>query len=48
MLSNEPVPIDEITTESGLAPQEVSAAMLVLEIKRLCRQLPGKTYVRTR
>lgn len=39
-------PIDELIVRSGLQAQEVLATLLVLEIRRLCRQLPGKRYVK--
>jgi hypothetical protein len=31
-----------------MSPAEVSAGLLVLEIRRLARQLPGKRFVRVR
>ena len=39
---------DELIVESKLRPQEkiVLATLLVLEVRRLCRQLPGKRYVK--
>ena len=45
-LNDQPTPIDELIHRSGLSPQEVSGTLMVLEIKRLARQLPGKRYVR--
>jgi len=47
-LSTDPRDIDDITAEVGLSPAEVSAGLLVLEIRRLVRQLPGKRFVRLR
>lgn len=38
--------VDELIVESKLQPQEVLATLLVLEVRRLCRQLPGKRYVK--
>lgn len=38
--------IDQLIVESGLPAQEVLATLLILEIRRLCRQLPGKRYVK--
>jgi DNA processing protein len=38
--------VDELIVESKLKPQEVLATLLVLEVRRLCRQLPGKRYVK--
>ena len=43
---NAPIPVDELIVKSGLQPQEVLATLLVLEVRRLCRQLPGKRYVK--
>lgn len=40
-------PIDAITVECDLPPSVVSATLMVLEMKRVVRQLPGKLYVRT-
>ena len=45
-LGDDPILIDDLIHESGLSPQEVSGTLMVLEIKRLCRQLPGKLFVR--
>jgi DNA processing protein len=39
--------IDQITARSGLPPAVVSAGLLMLEMKRLVKQLPGKRFVRT-
>ena len=39
-------PVDELIVESGLKPQEVLATLLILEVRRLCRQLPGKRYMK--
>lgn len=47
-LSSDPRDIDDITAELGMSPAEVSAGLLVLEIRRLVRQLPGKRFVRIR
>ena len=38
--------VDELIVQSGLQAHEVLATMLVLEVRRLCRQLPGKRYVK--
>jgi len=48
MLSTEARDIDDITAESAMSPAEVSAGLLVLEIRRLAKQLPGKRFVRIR
>lgn len=47
-LSSDPRSIDDITEETEMSPAEVSAGLLVLEIRRLVRQLPGKMFVRLR
>jgi DNA processing protein len=47
-LSSDPRDIDDITAEAEMSPAEVSAGLLVLEIRRLARQLPGKRFVRLR
>lgn len=38
--------IDELIKESGLQAHEVLATLLVLEVRRLCKQLPGKRFVK--
>jgi DNA processing protein len=38
--------VDDLIVSSGLQPHEVLATTLVLEVKRLCRQLPGKRFVK--
>jgi DNA processing protein len=38
--------IEEVVISSGLAPGEVSVALLSLEMKHLVKQLPGKYYVK--
>ena len=35
-----------LIVQSGLQAQEVLATLLVLEVRRLCRQLPGKRYMK--
>ena len=39
-------PVDELIVASKLQPQEVLATLLVLEVRRLCKQLPGKRYLK--
>ena len=39
-------PIDEIIVKSGLKTQEVLATLMILEVRRLCKQLPGKRYLK--
>ncbi len=41
-----PRPVDELIVQSGLQAHEVLATLLVLEVRRLCKQLPGKRYVK--
>ena len=38
--------IDALIQASGLQAHEVLATLLVLEVRRLCRQLPGKRFVK--
>jgi len=38
--------VDELIRASGLQAHEVLATLLVLEVRRLCRQLPGKRFVK--
>ena len=45
-LSNEEISIDEVIRNSGLPCSAVSVALLSLEMKRLIKQLPGKTFTR--
>lgn len=45
LLTLEPVALDKLVEDSGLAAQQVLAALMFLELKGLARQLPGKNYV---
>ncbi|GBF32649.1 rossmann fold nucleotide-binding protein Smf [Desulfocucumis palustris] len=45
MLNLEPVALDKLVEGSGLAAQQVLAALVFLELKGLARQLPGKYYL---
>ena len=45
-LSAEPLPMDDLILETGLAAQAVSGALLMLEMKGVVRRLPGNAYVR--
>jgi DNA processing protein len=47
-LSTEEREIDEITSACELPTSIVSSTLLVLEMKKVARQLPGKRYVRAR
>lgn len=38
--------IDELIKGSGLQAHEVLATLLVLEVRRLCKQLPGKRFLK--
>jgi len=44
-LSSEPKYIDNISAESGLSISEVSSRLMMLEVKKIIRQLPGKMFV---
>jgi len=45
VLSKEPKYIDKIAIESGLSIPQVSSLLLMLEMKNIIRQLPGKRFV---
>lgn len=45
LVSMEPVHLEELINRSGFASGQVSALLVVLELKGLVRQLPGKYYV---
>jgi len=44
-LSAEPKHIDMISIETGLPVSEVSSLLLMLEVKKIIRQLPGKMFL---
>jgi DNA processing protein len=44
-LSLEPKYIDNISTETGLPIPQVSSLLMMLEVKKMVRQLPGKMFV---
>lgn len=44
-LSLEPKYIDTISVETGLPTPQVSSLLMMLEVKKIVRQLPGKMYV---
>ncbi|MCX7817404.1 MAG: DNA-processing protein DprA [Syntrophales bacterium] len=47
LLSNEhPLPVDTVIQKSGFRANEILNALLILELKGLVKQLPGKRYVR--
>ena len=45
-LGADPRHVDELAAETGLAPSNVLAALLGLELRELAGSLPGKQYVR--
>jgi len=47
-LSSEPIHIDEVRRESGLAIDAVSSALAMLELKGVVRQVGGMNYVKAR
>ncbi len=46
LLSSTPMAIDEITTKSGLPASNVASILMILEVKRLVKQLTGKRFVK--
>jgi DNA processing protein len=46
LLDASPKDIDLITRESGLSAANVASTLMVLELKRMAVQMPGKLYVR--
>ena len=46
LLAEKPRHIDELTRELGLAIPEVARTLMVLEMKKLVRRLPGNVYER--
>jgi DNA processing protein len=46
LLTDCPVPVDDLIDRSGLRPAEVLAALFSLEMKGIARQLSGKRFVR--
>ena len=45
ILSSGPKHIDQIAIESGFPISQVSSTLLMLEIKKVIRQLPGKIFL---
>ncbi|MCE5217994.1 DNA-processing protein DprA [bacterium] len=45
-LSHQPRRVDEVVASCNLGPAQVTAALMVLEMKGLVRRLPGSTFVR--
>lgn len=46
LLSSDPRGIDEIINKSGLPSSNVASILMILEVKRLVRQLSGKRFVK--
>ncbi len=46
LLSSTPRGIDEIITRSGLPSSNVASILMILEVKRLVKQLSGKRFVK--
>jgi len=46
-IGHEPVYVDIIIDESGLASERVLEILLELELKHVVRQIPGKSFIRT-
>jgi len=44
-LGKKPVHVDAIIVKTKLKPEEVLATLLVLEVRRMAKQLPGKNYI---
>ncbi len=45
-LGNQPVGVDELVAQTRLTSQQVLSTMLVLEMRRLVRRVPGNQFVR--
>ena len=45
LITSEPVNIDTLIAASGLNAQEVLNGLLVLELRGLIRQMPGKHFI---
>jgi DNA processing protein len=46
LLSSDPMYIDDICRESGIAFNKLANILLGMEIKKLAKQLPGKNFVK--
>lgn len=46
LLDSVPKDIDTLTRESGLSPANAASTLLVLELRKMAVQMPGKLYVR--
>jgi DNA processing protein len=47
LLSSTPKTIDEIITKTSLPPSNVASTLMILEVKRLVKQLSGKRFVKS-
>ena len=45
VLSLEPKHIDNISVETGLSIPQISSLLMMLEVKKIVRQIPGKIFV---
>jgi len=45
-IGDDPAHIDAITDASGLPPQQVASILMILELKKVVEQLPGKHFAR--
>ena len=45
-LSKEPLHIDQLITETDLAPGNINAGLISLRLKGLIKQLPGSQFLR--
>ena len=48
LLSFEPLHVDEICAQSGLPIEKVSAALAMMELKGMTRQVGGMSYIMAR
>lgn len=46
ILSQQPLPLDEIVEQTGCGIPRISQALFTLQIKRMVKQLPGKQFIR--
>ena len=44
-MENDILPIDEITSRTGLAVDNVSAALTIMELKGMVKQVEGLSYM---
>ena len=44
-LSNEPKHVDSIATETGLPIARISSLLMMMEVKKMVKQLPGKLFI---